>query len=517
MANKPISIIMIKSIIKFKIKGLSNSRIAGSLGISRTTLIKYIHNVSKSGLSFEELDQLNEKDLADLFHTPDLLNEIKNDKVSTELLEYFPYVNKMLTQVGFTRQLLWEQYKEKYPEGVQYSRFCEAYSNWCSQGKGSSPMEHKAGEKLFVDYAGKKLEIVCPQTGLITKVEVFVATLGASQYTYVEASMSQKVPDFIKSIENSLIFFGGVPSCIVPDNLKSAVIKPHRIEPDINQQLLKFAMHYDTTIMPARVRKPKDKSVVEIAVNITYSRIYAKLYGKTFYSLNQLNKAIRELLNPYNEYPFQKKSGSRKSLFLDLEQQVLAALPVELYQIKTYKTVTVLKNYHVDFREDKHHYSVPYSYLGKKVTLIVDLSTVEVYYKHERIAVHPRNRRTSGYSTIKEHLPPKDRYQEGWSPEYFLAWAKRIGPNIEQMISKVLSKQLYPEQSYKTCIGILSFENKVGAERLSLACKRALAYDHISYKAIENILKNGLEQQELEIHTLPIPKHENIRGNEYYN
>ncbi|KZE73321.1 MULTISPECIES: IS21 family transposase [Myroides] len=517
MANKPISTTMIKSIIKMKIKEISNSRIASSLGISRTTLIKYVDNICKSGLSFGELDKLSEKDLADLFHTPNLLTEIKNDKVTTDLLEYFPYVDRMLPQVGFTRLILWEQYKEKYPEGVQYSRFCEAYSNWCAQGKGYVPIEHKAGEKLFIDYAGKKLEIVCPQTGNISKVEVFVATLGASQYTYVEACASQKAPDFIKSIENALHYFGGVPNCIVPDNLKSAVIKPHRIEPELNQQLLKFAMHYDTTIMPARVRKPKDKSPVEMAVNITYSRIYTKLHGQIFFSINQLNTAIKKLLKPYNDYPFQKKQSSRTEMFLDFEKQALKALPIDLYPIKTYKTATVLKNYHVDFREDKHHYSVPYQYLGKKVTLIVDQNIVEIYHNYQRIAVHPRNRRTSGYSTLKEHLPPKSQYNAGWSEEYFISWANKIGPETKAFIGKILHKQTFVEQSFKSCIAVLSFASKVGNSRLNLACKRALAYEHISYKAIENILKNGLDQQELEQNLQAIPQHENIRGNNYFN
>lgn len=515
MANKSIGTVMIQHIIRMKIKGISHSKIALSLGISRTTLIKYVETINKSGLSLKDLEKLSEKDLLGLFNPTTLLTD--TDQINQDLLDFFPYVDKKLCVVGFTRQLLWEQYKQKYPQGVMYSRFCDAYSKWCNLSKGYVPIEHKAGEKMFIDYAGKKLEIICPETGLITKVEVFVATLGASQYTYVEASMSQKAPDFIQSIENALQFFAGVPSCIVPDNLKSAVISPNRIEPEINQQLLSFALHYDTTIMPARVRKPKDKSVVEMAVNITYSRIHAKLHEKIFHSIKELNAAIQVLLVSYNKYSFQKKPGSRESLYLELEKAALKPLPIDLYEIKIYKTLTVQKNCHIDFRQDKHYYSVPYQYIGRKVKIVVSLNFVEVYCENQRIAVHPRNRKHYAYSTNKEHLPTKHTYNNGWSPEYFINWAMKIGPETQEYIIRILAKKLYAEQNYKSCQGVLAYASKVSNHRLNQACKRALAYENISYKAIENILKNGLDKQEIDTQQSTIPLHENIRGSEYYS
>jgi hypothetical protein len=284
------------------------------------------------------------------------------------------------------------------------------------------PTTHKAGEKLFIDYAGKKLHIIDRETGEIKPVEVFVATLGASQYTYVEVSFSQQILDFIGSVQNCLHYLGGVPACIIPDNLKSAVTKSNKYEPHINEQFACFASHYDTSIMPARALKPTDKSLVEGAVNITYTRIHAVLRDKEFYCITELNLAIKELLLIYNQTLFQKKQHSRTALFLEIEKDALKLLPLEKYELRDYKMVTVQKNCHVYYSSDKNYYSVPNAYIGKKVKMILTQSVVEIYHNQSRIMLRPRSRKRYHYVTLKEHMPVNHTYNADWSSEYFISW-----------------------------------------------------------------------------------------------
>lgn len=512
---------MIREIIRLKIKGLSNSMISQSLKRSRSTIVKYVSSIDASGFDKSELLKLTDLDLSDLFETTNSLDSTVSDRelVHKVLHDYFPYVDRELKRVGVTRQILWKEYKEKHPEGVMYSQFCEHYAAWNKKSEGYMPNEHKAGDKMFVDYAGKKLHITDKGTGEIVPVEVFVAILGASQYTFVEASLTQQVPDFLNSLQNSMSFFGGVPVAIVPDNLKSAVIKSDRYEPFINEELADFSFHYDTTVLPARPRKPKDKSLVEGAVNITYTRIYAALRDKTFYSLEDLNLAIRELLVPYNQTPFQKKPFSREELFNQVEKPELKSLPVFRYELKEYKYATVQKNCHVHYTKDNNYYSVPHAYIGKKVKLILSLTSVDIYHNSTRIAMHPRNRRPHAYTTIKEHMPSNHKYQSEWTPDFFIKKADAIGYAVCEYIRKILQLKQHPEQSYKSCQGILSFENKVGKTRLNKACKLALEHNMIGYSHLKNILVNNMDKQtdQATLFTFPKIQHENIRGAEYYN
>jgi transposase len=518
MANKHIGSVMIREIIRMKNNGFSNSRISTSLGKSRTTVIKYLTAFQESGFSYTDLLELSDNDLFDLFDPQDPPPLSDRDTIHLELFDFFPYVEKELKRVGVTRYILWQEYHQKYPEGVMYSRFCYHYSKWRQKSEGYMPGVYKAGDKLFIDYAGKKLHVIDEQTGEITPVEVFVGTLGASQYTYVEASFSQRIPDFINSIQNCLDFFGGVPACIVPDNLKSAVTKSNKYEPFINEQFAGFASHYDTSIMPARPVKPKDKNLVEGAVNITYTRIYAALRNEEFYSIKALNAAIRELLVSYNNTPFQKKQFSRTALFLELEKQELRPLPIERYELRAYKMATVQKNCHVYYAADKNYYSAPHGFIGKKVRMILTENIVEIYHAQKRIALHLRSRRPYAYTSVKDHMPLNHTYKTDWSPEYFMNWSQGIGPSVKDCIEKILQSKQYPEQNYKSCVGILTMASKIGKDRLNNACTRALAYDAVGYNQIKNILDRGLDKQ------LIIPEapgsltieHENIRGSQYY-
>jgi transposase len=378
-------------------------------------------------------------------------------------------------------------------------------------------MEHKAGDKLYVDYTGSKLAITDRESGEIKEVEVFVAVLGASQYTYVEASMSQKQEDFISSVEHALIYFGGVPRAIVPDNLKSAVTKASKYEPFLNQVFEDFSLHYETTILPARPNKPRDKSLVEGGVKIVYNRIFSALRNEVFFSIQELNMRIHELLVLYNQIPFQGRECSRESLFKEIDQPCLKALPVERYILKKYALATVLKSSHVMLSEDKHYYSVHYKYLGEKVKLIYNASTVEIYHKTERIAFHQRHAKPNGYTTIREHMPSKHNFVTDWNPEYFLNWATNTGTATHAVIEQLLNGRQHPEQAYKSCIGILNLAKKFGKERLNNACERALYFQCCNYGSIKNILDKGIDLSPPPTTTqYSIPFHDNIRGQQYY-
>lgn len=518
MANKSIGSVMIREIIRMKANGLSNIQISQSLGKSRTTIVKYLGAIETSGISPKDLLELKETDLCELFEFADEISSTIREQVHIDLYAFFPYVEKELKRVGVTRQMLWKAYQTKHPQGVMYSRFCEHYNRWNKKSEGYMPTVHKAGEKLFIDYAGKKLHIIDKETGEIKPVEVFVATLGASQYTYVEASYSQQMPDFINSVQNCLHYFGGVPACIIPDNLKSAVTKSNRYEPHVNEQFASFASHYDTSIMPARALKPKDKSLVEGAVNISYTRIHAVLRDREFYSIIELNLDIKELLETYNKTPFQKKQHSRKILFLEMEKEALKPLPTERYELKDYKVATVQKNCHVYYSADKNHYSVPYAHIGKKVKMILSQNTVEIYHNQTRIALHARSRKAFHYTTVKEHMPVNHTYNSGWNPEYFITRAEKMGTCVKECIEKILERKQYAEQNYKSCMGILNLAVKTGNERLNNACKRALKHEAVGYIPIKNILERGLdkEEEQTDLFNVSISNHDNIRGSKYY-
>ena len=344
-----------------------------------------------------------------------------------------------------------------------------------------------------------------------------MAILGASQYTYAEASMSQQKEDFVTSVENAIRFFGGTPAAIVPDNLKSAVIKSSRFEPTINETLADFAEHYQTTILPARAYKPRDKSLVEGAVKILYRRIYVHLREQKFFSLDQLNEQIWNLLDVHNKKKLTARPYSRLELFTEDEKKELNLLPQERFEIKYQSFATVMQNGHVLLSLDKSYYSVPYQYLRKKVKLLYTKSTVEIYYKYNRIATHPRHYKPYVYTTNPDHMASTHQFVADWSASRFLDWASGIDPSVGEFILKIIDSKNHPEQAYKSCLGILSFEKKVGKQRLINACKRALDYKVYSYKAIQNILENNLDRIDIESETdLELPQHDNIRGKNYF-
>ncbi len=514
MANKPISMSKLRHVLKLHCQGTKTLQISTTTGVSRNTVKKYIAVLRNLRTTWDEVARLSDKDLNELFcKEPD-------DAPDARLLvlhAYFKQNEKRLRQRGMTLLRLWEQYSRDHEHGYHVSAFYRHHRLWKRRAKPSMHMEHIAGDKMFVDYTGVRLQIVDAETGVITPVEVFVAILGASQLTYVEATASQRAVDFILCCENALHYFGGAPQAIVPDNLKSAVTKSNRYEPQLNENFAAFADHYGMAVLPARAYRPKDKALVEGAVKITYNKIFASLPEELPTSLEQLNAAIQSLLIAYNSNVFKGRSYSRLDQFLEFEQATLQPLPQQRFELRLSRVVTVMKNGHIHLQVDKHYYSVPYGYISKKVRVIYSPSTVEVFYKYELIASHPRLRKAHNYTTDAAHLASQHQAMSEWSADFFMAKARLISPEVEEYIAQVLLKKQHPEQAYKTCQGILSFAGRVGHHRLSRACTRAHSYGLYHYRAIESILKKGLDLQPDDDTPLPMPQHENIRGKEYYS
>ena len=508
----------IKQIITLHLDGLSNRKIASTLGISRNTVNIYLRFIDSCKYTCKELLKLENKELQELFtsHTT-----IKNERYN-ELMLYFEKVNTARNHPGFTFIYHYNEYKQEAKNPYSYTQFMEHYNRKYSKIKGSMKLEHQAGNEVFIDFAGKKLSIVDKATGEVKPVEVFIAILPHSQYTYVEACMSQKREDLIFCMINALSFYGGVPKAIVSDNLKSAVTRASKYEPEINRAFKDFARHYNCAINPTRSYSPQDKALVENAVHLTYQRIYYPLRQMVFFSLGELNKQIKIQLEKYNNLLFQRKEASRKELFQSIERGYLKSLPSLPYQLKDYTRAKVQKIGYVYFSPDKSYYSVPYRYIGKSTQIHYTKNTVEVYFYHERIALHQRNPARGIYITNKDHLSSTHKTYSDWSPEYFKRQAKKHGNNVLTCVEIILANTDYPETAYKRIIGIIQLHKVYGSERLNNACERAMCGNKPSYRFIKNILKNNRDKEyinfnELDKNTPHIPQHENIRGASKYN
>lgn len=515
MANTTISMSKIRQILRMYSQGRSKLSIAAQTGVSRNTAKKYLAAFDASGCTFDEINALNDKELEDFFGGS---QERPPDKRMLSLQRCFPQVDKELKRTGMNRRILWEAYRKEFPDGFQYTQFCFYYNQWKARVNPTMHLDHKAGDKLYVDFAGEKLSITDKETGEVIEVEVFVAILGASQLTYVEAVASQQKEDFIAACEDALHYYGGVPSAIVPDNLKAAVTKSNRYEPTLNETFADFADHYATTILPARAYRPRDKALVEGAVKIIYSRIYAPISKAIYHTLTELNIAIKEALEAHNSQPLKGRNYSRRLQFEEVERETLSPLPALRYEFKKQHQATVMKNGHVCLGVDKHYYSVPYRFIGRKVKILYSRSSIEVYYHYERIAMHKRIKSPYSYTTDKDHLATTHRFVTEWTPDRFLEWAASIHEDVRLYILKILDRKQHPEQAYKSCLGVLGFAKKAGNERLTVACQRALSYGIYNYKTIQSILENKMDNYEESLFAdeLPMPNHDNIRGENYY-
>lgn len=515
MANKTIAMIQIRQILRLHSQGKSKLQIVMLTGVSRNTVKRYLRKFDQGQYSYEAVSSMTDHELEILFGSAD---KQSSSKAKLQALQgLFPELSKQLKRKGMTLQKLWEQYHQHYPEGYRRSQFCLHFHQYV---RGSNPvmhLEHKAGDKTYIDFAGDKLSIVNPHTGEEKKVEVFAAILGCSQLTYVEAVYSQKSEDLINVTERAFQYFGGVTAAIVPDNLKSAVTKSSKYEPQINETFADFAEHYGTAVIPARAYRPRDKSLVEGMIKIIYTRIYAPLRQRTFTSLEELNTAIWILLEDLNNAHLKGRDYSRRQQFEELERAELQPLPAYRYEFKRQLIVTVMKNGHVGLSVDKHYYSVPFRFIGKKVKILYTSTQVEIFFRYERIAVHARNQRKYQYTTVNEHLASAHRYLSDWTADKFIEQAKVIHADVAAYICKVIDGKAHPEQAYKSCSGILNLARKVGTQRLINACRRANQYGIYNYPIIVQILDKKLDVFSPESeHINAMPDHDNIRGGDYY-
>lgn len=512
MSGRPIEMSKVKQVIRMYESGVPIKGIARRLGISKNTVKEYIKKVESQNLSPPELLKKDTPELEGLF-----VSSVYQDEKYRQLASYFPHFEKELMRTGVTRYLLWHEYKKKYPDGYSYSRFSYHFACWLKTSNASMHMDHEPGDKLYVDFAGTKLSYVDRETGEIIPVEVLVTSLGYSQKIYTQACPDQTKESFVEGCEQALEYYEGAPKALVPDNLKSAVTKPSKYEPEINEMYREFANHYGMYVYPARSRAPQDKALVEKAISIVYNRIYAQIRDRTFFSIDQLNQAIWDLLGPLNDINFQGKPYSRSELFDKEEKHLLSPLPHDRFEIRESARATVMKNSHVLLGKDKHYYSVPFRHIGKRVKLVYGNRTVSVYTGGQRVAFHKRDPRPFKYTTIADHLPSAHRFVADWSPEKFLNWAASIDKDVEAYIQGIFDRKPYPEIAYRSCSGILSLAKKKGTTRLINACRRGLYYQNFGYKVILEILQKGLDKEPWEdVLQQKLPLHDNIRGADYY-
>lgn len=515
MANPRISMRKIKDVLRLRhTSGLSYRQIAASLQIAYGAVARYLQQAEAVGLSWPLPEGLSDEELE---HR--LLSSRVPPVRRTRQEPDFPTIHQELQRKGVTLQLLWEEYRTT-SAGPHYSypQFCVRYRTWRQTLSRSLRQVHPAGEKLFVDYCGPTIPVSDGLTGAIRPAQIFVAVLGASNYTYAEATWTQSLPDWLGSHVRALAFFGGVPQLVVPENLKAGVAKACRYEPDLNPTYADWARHYNTAVLPARPYKPKDKAKVEVGVQIVERWILARLRHQSFFSLPALNTAIAALLTDLNHRPFKKLPGSRHSQFLTYEQPALKPLPPMPYEYAEWRHARVHLDYHLDV--DGHFYSVPHCFVRQAVDVRLTATTVEVFRKGERIATHRRSSRKGSHTTLAAHMPKAHQRHLEWTPGRFLTWAQTIGPAARTLVQYLLEHRTHPEQGYRSCLGLLQLAKRYSAPRLEAACQRAISLGAFTRRSVASILAHGLDQTEAPAAaTDPQPPlfHDNLRGPSYYH
>jgi len=513
MAKDRLSMRKFKEVLRLKFNhNLTNRKIAKSCAMSHATVAKYLQLAKQAGITWPLPDDIDDSQLEQR-----LYKNVCRATCDKPVMPSMPYLFQELKKKHVTLQLLWYEYKQGNPAGYQYSYFCELYNRWLKGLDISLRQEHLAGEKLFIDYAGQTVPIINPDvTQTELEAQIFIATLGASNYSYVEATASQTLPDWIKSHIRAFEFFGGIPQILVPDNLKSGVTHPCRYEPDINPTYSDLARHYETTVIPARPGKPKDKAKVESSVLIVERWILAALRNHRFFSLAELNRAIADKLAVFNQRPLQKLKVSRKHLFETIDKPALASLPAHRYEYAQWKTATVNIDYHVEV--DRHYYSVPYQLRGKKLDVSITANTIAIFHKNRRVASHRKSHRKYKHTTVIEHMPKAHQKHLQWTPTRIINWAGKTGPFTQRLVTEIMQRRSHPEQGFRSCLGVMRLAKRYTPQRLEKACERAVAIDVYTFKSVESILKNRLDQQ---TPTQSVKGraavHPNIRGSLYYN
>ncbi len=509
MATKRIAMRQLREILRLRLHAkLSMRQIRDSLRLSLGTIQKAVSKAEELDLHWDAIEKLDDQQLAtQIYPTADTASSSK--KVVPDWLE----VTRELKQKGMTKQLLWEEYIQQYPNrSFSYPQYCLLYRSWLKKQKRSMRQIHKAGEKLFVDYAGQTVPIVSNSTGEIKTAQIFVAVLGASNYTFCEATWSQKLPDWINSHVRAFEFMGGVPTIVVPDNLKSAVTKACRYDPKLNPSYQQLAAHYGTALDPARPLKPKDKAKAEVGVQIIERWILARLRHHTFFSLSELNHCIKALLEEVNNKPFKQLKGTRQQWFESIDKPALLPLPKQVYQYTDIKTVKVNIDYHIQY--DDHFYSVPHHLVGEKIELHAKEYLIELFFHNTRITSHAR-KYTSGMTTVSEHMPIKHEKHHQWTPGRLMNWAKDIGDEVLFWIKTVINQKQHPEQAYRVCLGLLNLNRSYPSERLNKACAIANKKSLYRLQHIKDILSSNQDKlvtDEKELPPLLPQSHENIRG-----
>jgi transposase len=501
----------IKEILRLKLEcGLSCRQISRSCSVGHGTVWDYLSRARAAGLSWEQVQAMGEVELErKVFPPPASMH------CAGRPLPDWVEVHRELRRKGVTLALLWQEYKERLPEGLQYSRFCDLYREWKGQLSVTMRQEHRAGEKTFVDYCGPTVDIVDASTGEVRPASIFVAVLGASSYTYAEATMGQGLAEWIGAHVRAFEFLGGVSELVIPDNPKTGVLRACRYEPDLNPTYQEMARHYGAAVIPARPRKPRDKAKVESGVLVVERWILARLRNRTFFSVAELNQAIRGLLEDLNARPMRVIKVSRRELFESLDKPALKALPPERFEFATWGKARVNIDYHVEI--EGHYYSVPYQLVRKEVDIRVSAATVECFFKGQRVAAHGRSFVKGRHTTLAEHMPKAHRAQAEWTPERLVRWASQTGESTAALVAAIMGSRAHPQQGFRPCLGLLRLGKRYGNDRLEAACARALVVQAISYRSVKSILEHGLDARPLAAPvTAEVIDHCNIRGAEYY-
>lgn len=514
MAGKPKPMSQIKQLIRLHQQGKGRKFIARALNMSRNTVKQYILKLEVSKFDMDALLELHDGELERKLHPGSPAYSDERLNVLQSHLE--PYCQELRLK-GMTRKLLWEEYRQTHPQGYCYAQFCYHISQHQRSKNPSMVLHHEPGDKLFIDFAGQSVHYVDIQTGEQVKCQLFVACLPHSDYGFTMAVPSQKVEDFIHALNQSLHFFGGVPRAIVPDNLKSAVTKSSRYEPQIQETLAQLANHYGTTILPTRVYKPKDKALVENHVKLTYQRILAPLRHQIFYSLPELNEALLQMNLRLNQTRMQQKDHSREEKFISSERSLLQPLPVAPFALQCQQLARVQQNNYVILSPDKHYYSVPYIHIGQRAKILFTASQVSIWIKGEQVAVHRRNRSPNAYSTIKDHLCSAHQHYLERSPDYYIRQARAKSEVLGQLITLVFTRKSHPEQLYKTCDGLLRLHRGYTLQKFNQACALAISSQQYNYIFVRNVLENNMIS-DIPATSIkePLPVHDNVRGGDYY-
>jgi transposase len=522
MSQKPINVNQIKQVHQLWLDGVKIKEIVRRTGISRKTVKKYLRqlNILTTATDGSHEPEMSDKQLADIVYNNDT-TPVK-DKRLEALSNHFKEAASDLSKTGVTKRRLWMEYMEQNADGYMYSQYCKLFKQYLQNSDAAFHWDYRPGEFIQADFAGKKLSYVEMETGEVKPVEVFVSIMPFSGLIFCMAVFSQKIPDFATCINAMLKYIGGVALTILVDNFRTAVTKSDRFEPTFTKMCYQLSDHYRTTFSATRPRSPRDKSMVEQAVNIVYQQIYAPLRKQPCYSIESLNNHIRGQLDILNLKPYKNSKESRRDIFNREEKAVIKPLPETPYQLMKCKEVAVQRNYAIQLPDNKHYYTVPYQHVGKKVTVYFNARVVEVYYDHERIAFHVRKSDEPQFNRIHEHMPENHKAMvemQGWTVEEFIKRASSVGPYTTKAASLILYSSIYPEQNFKACNAMLLLQKEYGKDRLEAACKHAAVVRRPTLKMIRNILKTGLDRQPLlfdEEDNKSLPSHENIRGKEYY-